>query len=535
MSHDRRSFIRDSLPSLALGVPLAAAGVRSGRPETLDPSSCSVPDIADPGDPLRRSHEVQELIDQARKKGEDYAIVPHSLLPYDADAVTFHPSVQMLRASNISAVFDVRAYGASGDGTTDDTAACQKAIDHAARGNGAVRVPGGTYHVTSLDIPRSVNVIGEGPATTTIEGVGQRGTITGTGRLRDQTFAGFTVQHTGSTGSGVDLIDLQQGALWCTFQHIVFSGHPGVTRAGFHLRGENPDTGEPNTNQFNNLLLMCRSRSQGKQIDDGIAVWLDGVDAFNKRCNLNKVIGGSWDGFGTAISLESGNANYFFDLNINSAERAAFSIRGDRETFNNFITGCFVDSRVTGAPLRVESTDDSPHTLVQVFGSNRIEVPADVRQATPNAKYSIFSRSLFIGNSMSQSLAHERAQVVAGTDPKGLIRTMGGPEFSSGGFIASGSDFRRDLRAVSDGGGASAVVRETGGDRTSFRVVSTPDGEKFGIRFQVSEDGRVEVTNVVDFRGNMRDSGKDPREDEPDDWIEVEIEGEAYFVPAYER
>jgi len=57
---------------------------------------------------------------------------------------------------------NVRQFGAKGDGTTDDTAAFQKALDKTGRaGGGIVRVPVGNYLIkTHLDIPRSVTLEG---------------------------------------------------------------------------------------------------------------------------------------------------------------------------------------------------------------------------------------------------------------------------------------------------------------------------------------------------------------------------------------
>ena len=57
------------------------------------------------------------------------------------------------------------AYGAVGDGSTNDTAAIQAAIDAAeAAGGGLVYVPAGTYNVTALTIQESgVILYGEGP------------------------------------------------------------------------------------------------------------------------------------------------------------------------------------------------------------------------------------------------------------------------------------------------------------------------------------------------------------------------------------
>jgi hypothetical protein len=62
------------------------------------------------------------------------------------------------------AIFDVKnGYGAVGNGTTDDTAAVQAAIDAAAAGNGGiVFLPPGTYLCSTLTLKTKVHVVGSG-------------------------------------------------------------------------------------------------------------------------------------------------------------------------------------------------------------------------------------------------------------------------------------------------------------------------------------------------------------------------------------
>jgi len=56
-------------------------------------------------------------------------------------------------------VFNVRDFGAAGDGTAMDTAAVQKAIDACHRaGGGVVRVPGGDYQIGTIRLKSNVTL-----------------------------------------------------------------------------------------------------------------------------------------------------------------------------------------------------------------------------------------------------------------------------------------------------------------------------------------------------------------------------------------
>src|SRR5690242_7957895 len=59
-------------------------------------------------------------------------------------------------------VYNVKAYGALGNGITDDTASIQAAINAAEATLGTVTIPTGTYHFTGLTIPAAVSLVGDG-------------------------------------------------------------------------------------------------------------------------------------------------------------------------------------------------------------------------------------------------------------------------------------------------------------------------------------------------------------------------------------
>ena len=62
-------------------------------------------------------------------------------------------------------VLNVKHYGARGDGTTDDTAAIQSAMNAVAQTGGSIYLPPGRYRVEgSFKVPRGVHVTGSAPA-----------------------------------------------------------------------------------------------------------------------------------------------------------------------------------------------------------------------------------------------------------------------------------------------------------------------------------------------------------------------------------
>jgi len=74
---------------------------------------------------------------------------------------------QTLRLATVS----VRAFGATGDGVTDDLAAFQTAISTVtAAGGGTIAVPKGTYLVSeTLTLPAFTTLVGDGPDVTVIQ------------------------------------------------------------------------------------------------------------------------------------------------------------------------------------------------------------------------------------------------------------------------------------------------------------------------------------------------------------------------------
>lgn len=140
----------------------------------------------------------------------------------------------------------VKAFGATGDGATDDTAAIQSAIDAVdATGGGVVLLPSGTYRVTGAGLDaKSVSIIGEGsravgadesnttPQGSVLQGDGQTGpvlTVSGSdsveGFIGRREFADFSI-----CGDGVsDEYGLyMSGAHMVTLRNLVLRDNAGI-------------------------------------------------------------------------------------------------------------------------------------------------------------------------------------------------------------------------------------------------------------------------------------------------------------------
>lgn len=88
--------------------------------------------------------------------------LPDTFVPYNPALVTFNSTVMLIREGGNPEAYDAKAYGAYGDGLTDDTAAIQAAIEAANPTHSKVHIPAGTYKtLTSLTLYVGTHLEGE--------------------------------------------------------------------------------------------------------------------------------------------------------------------------------------------------------------------------------------------------------------------------------------------------------------------------------------------------------------------------------------
>lgn len=112
--------------------------------------------------------QIQSAINQAALDSAERVYVPSNMLPYNANLVTFNNNIKMIREGNlVEDQYDVQAYGAAGNSTTDDATAINKAIDAAETvpGGGTVYVPRPTANLkyaigSSIVVKDRVRLVG---------------------------------------------------------------------------------------------------------------------------------------------------------------------------------------------------------------------------------------------------------------------------------------------------------------------------------------------------------------------------------------
>ena len=130
------------------------------------------------------------------------------------------------------AAVNVLDYGATGDGTTDDTAAIQAAIN----AGGAVYLPAGTYSVTGITLDDNLDMYGDGPDTI-ILGDGNTSVITASSKsyftLRD-----MTVKRTnGVSGSPTNQTVVLTSCSWFLVDNVIFDGTSSTYGGYLFVRG----------------------------------------------------------------------------------------------------------------------------------------------------------------------------------------------------------------------------------------------------------------------------------------------------------
>jgi len=288
-----------------------------------------------------------------------------------------------VRFEQLFAQTHLRAFGAVGDGVTNDAAAIQAAHDSLPAVGGTIMVGKGSFlHSTALTFTKRVRLIGEGVAITNAQSPSEfrKGSgIAGDGFILSG--SGTTVEGvafrgvTGNTGDGVVV---KAGRI--TFRDCAFyaMGNDGL-RIG-------TDAGGENCNLW--MLDNCKAKSNGRHgvfISEGSTA---PVDASGGTClhldaqvngadglafgysNLNTIIGGAYQQ----------NANYGLRFSANSSYNALYG--GDYET--NTLAQIRLDAGSVGNLISSYTLNFSAASIATITDPNtfhfgdRVQVPVGI-------------------------------------------------------------------------------------------------------------------------------------------------------------
>lgn len=256
--------------------------------------------------------------------------------------------------------FSVHEFGATGDGTTDDTTAIQDGIDALeAHGGGILRVPSGTYKVTATLTMSSSS------APVVIQG--DSSGVFGTAGAVLDVDAGVTAieilsQRTGIRGLTITGNDTAAD----TNQGVILSGHgsfiDNCTISSFGSHGIHilsGDTGDPFTVGSRNA--NCWHMSQVRVFDNyANGIHVEGVDSNAGYCQNLDCTGNALFG----VYCQSAFGNVWDGLHFDGNGSGAIRI-GERSDFNRF-NGVYKEPN-GGLALQIDapySGTDGGHNIV---------------------------------------------------------------------------------------------------------------------------------------------------------------------------
>jgi len=247
-------------------------------------------------------------------------------------------------AASPEAFFDIRRYGATGDGKTLDTKAIQSAIDAAERvGGGTVLFPAGTYASYSIHLRSNVALYLDQGATLLAASVPLEGTTSGGYDAAEPQGAWEPYQDYGHN-------HWHNSLLWGENLHDVSILGPGriwgkgLSRGHQHDTDRPPDSSKAGVGNKTIAMKLCRNVTlRDFQILEGgwfgvLATGVDNLTIDNLRIDTNR------DGMDIDccrnVRVSNCTVNSPYDDGI--CPKSSFALGYARSTENLTITNCFV-------------------------------------------------------------------------------------------------------------------------------------------------------------------------------------------------
>jgi hypothetical protein len=222
----------------------------------------------------------------------------------------------------------VKQFGATGNGTTDDTFAIQNSWTV----GGLIRMPAGTYEVSSVLTPtNSLRVVGDGIGVTSIVASGNYAEIINFPSTAAQIELSYITLV--STGTTTLCVNFTLGSEVCTFTECQFTGN--LTGSLVYSQASGYVT-------YNNCTWNCNAAATNGVVLDGY--------------NQNTVFeGGHAGGVGTALVIQNSTGNIANNVQgtklneFTSICTGTIAITIGGAAFGTFLNGCIIDQAGTRA------------------------------------------------------------------------------------------------------------------------------------------------------------------------------------------
>jgi hypothetical protein len=246
--------------------------------------------------------------------------------------------------------FDVRRFGAKGDGKADDTKAIQAAVDAAGEKGGAVWVPPGTYQSGEIRLRRGVGMVG-------VPGWGYRGPGGSVLRLIDEK-ASCLLNITGAFGATIDGLSLE-GARLGKQIHGIFLNKPDYGKEEDAFRIERCQVARFSGTGVMLSRVWCFSiRHSMIAYSGGDGIRCLGWDGFVLDNWLSGNRGCGWEGTGSASVTMTGNR-------IEWNRRSGILVAAGSH-YN--VTGNYID-RSGGPGITLEESEKRPARHLAITGN----------------------------------------------------------------------------------------------------------------------------------------------------------------------
>jgi hypothetical protein len=287
---------------------------------------------------------IQAAINAASNSGLSRVYVPASMYPYSASSVSFIYPVQMVREGGNWAVYDVKAYGASGNSAANDQPAIMSGWSTILDQGGTLYMPAGTYKTTSKLVfsvtgstPKACAVIGDASATiirpssavtigailatdTNSDGITNRLYVHGINFEGSETTGATGIvigENSGNLSGGIELEDLYiirfQGAASKGIEVKnmlgLIANRVYIARCGTNLYVKGTDVSLPTTIRFHDSQFR-----EAKTVNGGSGRGVDVVQAYRLVFDHCLFESNNAEGVYCAPSLSTMNAiNMVFD------------------------------------------------------------------------------------------------------------------------------------------------------------------------------------------------------------------------------